>query len=79
MDCTGSSIIVSEGDVVISIILKIIELGWTVAIEYKQRTMQSHNYCKQMTMIDKVITNNYYTSPDVVDCIVVCVTVYLVV
>ena len=79
MDCAVSTIIVSEGDVVISVILDIIELEWTVAIEYKQRTMQSHNYCKQMILMDKVITNNYYTSPDVVYCIVVCVTVYLVV
>ena len=79
MDCAVSTIIVSEGNVVISILRKIVELEWTVAIEYKQRTMQSHNYCKQMILMDKVITNNYYTSPDVVDCIVVCVTVYLVV
>ena len=79
MDCAVSTIIVSEGDVVISIILHILEIEWTVAIEYKQRTMQNHNYCKQMILMDKVITNNYYTSPDVVDCIVVCVTVYLVV
>ena len=32
VDCEGSSI-VTEGDVVISIMLNTIELGWTVAIE----------------------------------------------
>ncbi len=40
VECAGSNITVIEGDVVISIILNIIiELGWTVAIVYKQRTM----------------------------------------
>ncbi len=39
VECAGSNITVIEGDVVISITLNIIELGWTAAIEYKQRTM----------------------------------------